>query len=212
MANVKRCVQCGILKDADGFRKYTYSKANNTEGTYRICRTCEAINAAYRRAQQYLKENSYSDINGDVYCRMQEIVTNSEALYETLKERGLRVPAKRPIQQVAKEDPLASITKLMDFYVEEPTTTVDMPVENVPDELQKWLTMSTAEWKDAGISPEYLQETVYESLKAKYRPQTGVNKETFMPMYDDTYKEVLNKILHRFDDYEELCSTESDDA
>ena len=60
--------------------------------------------------------------------------------------------------------------------------------------------------KSVASPPEYLQETVYESLKAKYRPQIGVDKQTYLPIYDDTYKNVLNQILRRFDDYEEAYS------
>jgi hypothetical protein len=86
-----------------------------------------------------------------------------------------------------------------------------VPTQEVPDELQHWLTVDTQEWKKDNISPEYLQETVYESLKAKYRPQVGVNKETFVPIYDDTFKAVLNQILRRFDDYEEECSLDDND-
>ena len=59
-----------------------------------------------------------------------------------------------------------------------------------------------AEWQEESsvlnTSGDHLQ-----SLKAKYRPQTGVDKETYLPIYDDTYREVLNQILRKFDDYEE---------
>ena len=61
------------------------------------------------------------------------------------------------------------------------------------------------------MSPEYLQETVYESLKAKYRPQTGFNRDTGMPIYDDTYKAELNQILRLFDEYEEAVAEEEDE-
>ena len=44
---------------------------------------------------------------------------------------------------------------------------------------------------------------MYESLKAKYRPQLGYDSERGLPIYDDTFKDVLNQILRRFDDYED---------
>ena len=66
-----------------------------------------------------------------------------------------------------------------------------------------WLEQDVNEWVENGLSPEYLQETVYESLKAKYRPQLGYDSERGLPIYDDTFKDVLNQILRRFDDYED---------
>ena len=81
------------------------------------------------------------------------------------------------------------------------TATVAAPTSEVPDELQAWLDADPAEWQAKELSPEYLQETIYESLKAKYRPQISVDRDTYLPIYDDTYKDVLNQILRKFDDY-----------
>jgi hypothetical protein len=124
--------------------------------------------------------------------------------------RGLRVPT-MPVQAQEEE---TSVDKLLSFYATATpqTQSVIAPVviaQNIPDELTEWLNADTATWYAQGISPEYLQETVYESLKAKYRPQIGVDKETYLPMYDDTFKDVLNKILRRFDDYEEEYSNDA---
>ena len=47
MSKVKRCVQCGILKEEDEFRPYTYSKSKGTSGRYRILK---AETISYRRA------------------------------------------------------------------------------------------------------------------------------------------------------------------
>ena len=88
-----------------------------------------------------------------------------------------------------------------------PIKQVDIP-EEVPDELQHWLETDMDEWLEADLSPEFLQETIYESLKAKYRPQKGIDRERFIPIYDDTYRDVLNMILRRFDEYEEKLSAE----
>lgn len=95
----------------------------------------------------------------------------------------------------------------MQFYADPATpitTTVELSEAALPKDLEHWLSVDTSEWRD--MSPEYLQETVYESLKAKYRPQTGVDPNTSLPIYDNTYRDVLNQILRRFDDYEEACS------
>ena len=128
-------------------------------------------------------------------------------LYDMLSARGLRVPTKK-----VPEDPnagvLGTVDKLFAMYGEKPAAatvaaTVVAPTSEVPDELQAWLDADPAEWQAKELSPEYLQETIYESLKAKYRPQIGVDRDTYLPIYDDTYKDVLNQILRKFDDYEE---------
>lgn len=213
MAEVKRCVQCGLLKEEEAFRKYTYSRENNTEGRYRVCKTCEAINTAYRRARQWMTDRH---LEGDAtavvvvagetetYRRLDAVIKKTEKLYAVLESRGLRVPQAVATKQDGEVDCLDS---LLAFYKEETgKSTVAVISADTPDELLHWLNVDKQEWKDNCLSPEYLQETIYESLKAKYRPQTGVNKETFIPVYDDTYKAVLNQILRRFDDYEEECS------
>ncbi len=208
MSEVKRCVQCGLLQEADAFRKYTYSRTNNTEGRYRICRKCEAINTAYRHAKQWESEHpmpSFDDI--DTAQKMHEVVVKTEVLYATLEKRGLRVPT---VKVSARHDAatLDAIDSIMSFYKEDVLVQpVEMSASEVPDELQHWLDEDSQIWKDNDIAPEYLQETVYESLKAKYRPQIGVDKQSYLPIYDDTYKSVLNKILRRFDDYEEEYCT-----
>ena len=76
--------------------------------------------------------------------------------------------------------------------------------------MQVCLDQDPSEWVEKGLSPEYLQETVYESLKAKYRPQLGYDSERGLPIYDDTFKDVLNQILRRFDDYEDSMEAEDD--
>jgi len=199
MSEMKRCVQCGLLKEDTAFRKYTYSRTNDTEGRYRICRSCEAINAAYRRAQSCLANNTGIIIAGSAPDKAQETIDRTEQLYKVLEARGLRVPAPQP--KAKQEDP---VEDLLNFYATESTDTVDHSVD-VPDELKHWLEEDSSVWRANDISPEYLQETIYESLKAKYRPQIGVNKDTYVPIYDDTFKKELNDILRRFDDYEEEC-------
>lgn len=210
MGKVKRCVQCGILKEEDEFRPYTYSKSKGTSGRYRICKSCEAINTAYRRAKTIVETPYSSFDNKELYEKSLHIVDRTDQLYRVLLMRGLRVPT-MPTQAQEEE---TSVDKLLSFYAaaSPAAPSVIAPVviaQNIPDELTEWLNADTSTWYAQGISPEYLQETVYESLKAKYRPQIGVDKETYLPMYDDTFKDVLNKILRRFDDYEEEYSNDA---
>jgi hypothetical protein len=219
MATVKRCVQCGILKEDEEYRKYTYSRTNDTQGRYSRCRSCEATNTAYRRAVAWLSSpeagygrNDFSiDVDYATVNKMRNIVTRTEELYKVLEERGLRVPGKTEVVEVD------TIGQLMDFYkvpdkVTVAVSTVQGTPLGVPDDLDYWLKSDAAKWNELGLSPEYLQETIYESLKAKYRPQVGVDKDTYLPVYDNTYKKVLNDILRKFDDFEEACNNSDEPA
>ena len=78
-------------------------------------------------------------------------------------------------------------------------------VPDIPAELSHWLTEPLTE------EPEYYQDEVYEQLKAKFRPQTKIDPDTMLPVYDDTYKLVLDKILERFDNYEDAYYDGEDD-
>lgn len=216
-AALKRCKQCGMLKDADDFRQYTYSKTKGTTGRYRICRACENINTTYRRMRAKLDAAGMKNADYVAMYAEQPLidawnqVVRIEELYEMLESQGFSVPAygSSPNQQTTMD---TNIDQLMKFYNAAadgqrviPTDTA-VPQDVVPEDLQVWLDQEPREWAEAGLSPEYLQETVYESLRAKYRPQTGFDKMRGLPIYDDTYKVILNNILRRFDDYEEACS------
>lgn len=220
MSEVKRCTQCGLLKDVNEFRKYKYAADKGTEGRYRTCKSCEAINASYNRLKKKLesfrdpntKELCYSASTKFDFYETTEALERIEGMYALLEGQGLRVPqfgTKR--KDMPEASALEAVDKLSSFYGSiraEVTPHIELPTADVPDELQRWLDADMQDWIDAELSPEYLQETIYESLKAKYRPQISVNKETFMPVYDDTYKTVLNNILRRFDDYEEMMATQ----
>ena len=215
MADMKRCIQCGLLKNVDEFRRYTYAKEKDTDGRYRLCKQCEATNTTYRKICKQLDAfkdpvtggHTFTPSTKETFYRLMHARERIEMLYNMLSARGLRVPTKK-----VPEDPnagvLGTVDKLFAMYGEKPTAatvaaTVVAPTSEVPDELQAWLDADPAEWQAKELSPEYLQETIYESLKAKYRPQIGVDRDTYLPIYDDTYKDVLNQILRKFDDYEE---------
>jgi hypothetical protein len=216
MSQVKRCKQCGLLKEVIQFRSYTYAKKMGTEGKLSICKDCENINTIYKRAMALLNDNReyFKSDNFATDPKMEKAVTDAQKinrLYDTLEARGLHTP--RQSQHAEARDPITdSIEKLQAFYdapvqaQRSNAVTFVVPVlapESIPDDLKYWLDEPFSTWQEKGLDPEYLQETVYESLKAKYRPQIGVNKETYLPVYDDTYKTQLNAILKRFDEYEE---------
>lgn len=228
MANMKRCIQCGLLKSVDDFRKYTYARERNTDGRYRLCKQCEATNTTYRRMCKRMAElNMNAPADAEEYARLSEMRRRIEELYDMLAARGLRVPNRTvevPKKPSAEAKVLRDVDQLFAMYGDAPTnriehvetvqarkSTVVIPEITVPDELQDWLDADPQVWRDRELSPEYLQETIYESLKAKYRPQIDVDRQTFMPIYDDTYKDVLNQILRKFDDYEEQYAGEEED-
>lgn len=193
-----------MLKEETCFRPYTYSRGKSEPSRYRICRDCESINTTYRRAREQLDKGG---LTPDESGALADTITKIMKLYKALEAKGLQVPE----YGVKKKKPAAetAVDKLLAFYGQQPQeqarqSTVDIPTEiDIPEDLNIWLTQDVNEWVEKGLSPEYLQETVYESLKAKYRPQLGYDPERGLPIYDDTFKEVLNQILRRFDDYED---------
>ena len=209
MGQMKRCKQCGILKSIEEFRKYPYAKENSTEGHFSTCRTCENMNSTYRRLTKIVSpdEKTLDDI------------AKINQVYAVLESRGLHtpriaVPTRRDTNTL--ETTVEEITR---FYANNishqietvvDTIPVTKDISNIPDDLRYWLDTPFEVWREKGLDPEYLQETVYESLKAKYRPQIGVNQKTFLPLYDNTFQIELNAILRRFDDYEEESAGKQD--
>jgi hypothetical protein len=74
---------------------------------------------------------------------------------------------------------------------------------DTPEDLKTWLETPFETWREQSLTPEYLNEIVYPTLKAQYRPETGWDAVKLVQTYDDTYKQVLNQISQRFWDYED---------
>lgn len=185
MANAKVCKQCGELKPIEQFRKYY----GNRKGHYTICKTCEKINS---RAK-YLRRKGEC-MNWDEEAELAKI----EKLYEVQRAAGLQPPHDslgRKVPLVESLDDMISKYEQQAEVVKDVVQAVNAP--DIPAELSKWLTEPLTE------EPEYYQEEVYEQLKAKFRPKTKIDQDTMLPVYDDTYKPVLDKILERFDAYED---------
>lgn len=201
-----------MLKEETCFRPYTHSRGKSEPSRYRICRDCESINTTYRRTREQLDKGGLSLAESS---QLSETVSKILQLYRALEAKGLQVPE----YGVKKKKSAAetAVDKLLAFYGQQPQeqarqSTVDIPTEiDIPEDLNIWLTQDVNEWIENGLSPEYLQETVYESLKAKYRPQLGYDPERGLPIYDDTFKDVLNQILRRFDDYEDSMEEDVDE-
>ena len=183
--NAKVCKQCGELKPIEQFRKYYGGR----KGTYTICKTCEKINS---RAK-YLT-NKGEAINYQEEAELNKI----HRLWDAQRAAGLQPPHVSPGRTI----PLAeSLDDMISKYEQQAEVIKDVvqSVESVdiPIELSKWLTATLTE------EPEYYQDDVYEQLKRTYRPKVSIDKATMLPVYDDTYKPVLDKILERFDTYED---------
>lgn len=176
--NAKTCKQCGELKPIEQFRKYYGGR----KGHYNTCKLCEKINARYK----YLR-NKGDSMTFEEGAELDKI----ERLYEAQRNAGLRPPnigeSKAPL--------VDSLDDMIAKYSAPPTVPSDMQLEG-PHDLTVWLTCELTE------EPDYYLDEVYESLKAKYRPTRHIDSSTMQPVYDDTYKDTLDKILGRFYEYE----------
>lgn len=171
------CKQCGEAKAAtdENFRRYYAGR----KGRYKTCKACESINNRYK----YLlakQEPTESEVN-----EMQRIAK----LYDLLQQRGLNVPNIGEGRRVSVEPVLDELLTKNAQIVETMQRVGELPkheepqIDEVPEELQKWLTDELGD-----NTPEHLIDTVYEDLREKYLK---------------THKPVLEKILSRFYEYED---------
>jgi len=184
MQNVRRCKQCGEVKQlsSDFFRKYY---GENARGFYRVCKVCESINNRYK----YLTGKGDAATQADL-----EEIKRIEELYDTLRELGLEPPrygagttstVYSVVEELLKRKQQQAANKKKQFGVE----------ASVPTELAEWLSKPLTE------EPEYYED-VYFKLREKYMPVVGTNPDA-TPKYDETYKDILEAILERFDEYED---------
>lgn len=185
MQNVRRCKQCGEVKQlsSEFFRPY-YGK--NARGFYRVCKTCESINNRYK----YLTGKGDAATQADL-----EEIKHIEELYDTLRELGLEPPrygagTTSTVYSVVEE----LLQKKVNQIAERKEQLGEVGAET-PTELLDWLTRPLTE------EPEYYED-VYFKLREKYMPVVGVNSEG-VQQYDETHKEVMDQILERFDEYED---------
>jgi carboxypeptidase C (cathepsin A) len=179
MQNVRRCKQCGEVKQlsSEFFRKYY---GENARGFYRVCKVCESINNRYK----YLTGKGDAATQADL-----EEIARIEELYNTLRELGLEPP-----RYGARTS--STVYSVVEELLKRKQQAVDRKKQfGVPTELLDWLTRPLTE------EPEYYED-VYFKLREKYTPVIGVNSEG-VQQYDETYKEILDQILERFDEYED---------
>lgn len=204
MDDFKQCKQCGKMLPTSMFRKYYGGR----KGSYKYCLTCEKIN---NREKYLMKKATFT-------AEETEELDMIHKLWQIQRMNGLQPPHdNRNKASVADkvEDLLADYeaTQVASSKSTDPRAaahefdyTEIMAGDNtIPAELSKWLTVELTE------EPDYYQDTIYEQLKDKYRPVIEINQDTLMPVYDDTYKQVLNLILERFDDYEDNYDWDKED-
>lgn len=193
--NAKVCKQCGELKPIEQYRKYYGGR----KGHYNTCKVCEKINARFK----YL---SNKPVRTDAeHAEIGKI----EHLYAVQRAAGLQPPRKdaernKPLvdsldDMIAKYKPTAPTHLDANWVVTGEQTPVSMPAD-----LHLWLQCELTE------EPDYYLDEVYEELKAKYRPQLRIDTATMQPVYDNTYKDVLDTILSRFYDYEDTYYDKED--
>lgn len=184
--DVKTCKQCGELKPLNQFRQYYGGR----RGTYKMCKACERINSR----EKYLSSKEVRSTEEEAE------LAKIHALYDCQIKVGLQPPVKQGRRKPLSEDLNDMIQKYaaMSVKVKEATVSMDeLELTDTPAELLRWLT------EKLDKEPDYYLDEVYESLTATYRPCTGIDRNTMMPEYDNTYKEVLDRILDRFNEYED---------
>lgn len=149
---------------------------NGSGGTYKICKDCEKLNSRVK----YLERKGDKATEAD-----KKDLALLYQIYELQRACGLKPPQRR-------RDASSKLQSIVDALEVQASAK-----QSAPDELLMWLTA------DLTGSPEYYLDTVYEQLKAKYRPLLRIDNETLEPVYDNTHFETLDKILGRFMDYED---------
>ena len=221
----KKCQQCGCILPEESF-KVKYIRKDESKARANYCRQCELDTKTYYELQAKMDKRTCS-------VREEEVLHTFVSVFKKQESQGLRTPLSRSANSgriAAPRD--AHIKELEQRYTEtrsaeaelycsniipnkptkepvycpEPDSTVENnPIEYIPEALQPWLTDSFESWYNNTLTPDYVNEVVYPMLKAEFRPEIGVDKVTALPVYDDTYKEILNTISTRFWEYEDWC-------
>ena len=172
----KVCKQCGVLKPLTEYRKYYAGR----KGCYKTCKLCDKINS---RAKYLTAKGDKRD------ARETAELDKIHELYDVQRAAGLNPPSVKGKRAPVFED----LDAMISSYSTKATSDQDVTI--APPDLTKWLVCELTE------EPDYYLDNIYEGLKTTYRPQVGMNGT--MPVYDDKYKPVLDKILNRLYDYED---------
>ena len=172
------CKQCGELRPSDQFRSYYAGR----KGRYTTCKLCEKINSR----EKYLSHKP--ELNES---EVEELAKINE-LYVVQRAVGLRPPGTSNGRTIP-------LNESLDDMISKYAVTASAVPDNLtaPAELLQWLTAELTK------EPDFYLDSIYETMRTKYRPQLSVDTDTMLPVYDDTYKAVLDKVLERFNEYED---------
>lgn len=215
----KKCGQCGQILTLDDF-KIKRTRADGSKARSRYCRECEIDTRNYLALVKQQEAGILSPLQESELAKLNRV-------FAILEKQGLSTPLSRSpavpteskksdhleaiLAQYAQELP-AGITpkKLVDSTPVpsgspegSPRQVPTVDTSDIPEDLGRWLTETFESWREASMTPEYLNDVVYPTLKAQYRPETGWDAVKLVQTYDDTYKAVLNKISDRFWEYED---------
>lgn len=185
--DVKTCKQCGELKPINQFRRYYGGR----KGTYKMCKQCERINSR----EKYLTAKGES-MNWEEEAELDRI----HKLYEYQRSLGLQPPNKQTRHASLADELDSMLDKYKDMAAQVGAATGligALSPHEVPYDLMKWLTEPMTQ------EPDYYLDEVYDKLCDTYRPCIGIDKASMMPVYDNKYKAILDRILERFNDYED---------
>jgi hypothetical protein len=184
--HAKTCRQCGELKPLTQFRTYYGGR----KGTYTTCRSCEKINSRLKYLESKESLTPVEQVERDKIHK----------LYKVQLAAGLRPPNRggRRTKIEANLDDMISKYQGISENNQWP--------DDTPYELKKWLL-------DEPLTeePEVYIDEVYEQLCETYMPVISIDRETMIPVRDNTYKMVLDKILQRFYSYEDTYYERDDD-
>lgn len=180
----KICKQCGEIRPLTQFRQYYKGK-----GHYTTCKSCESINT---RAK-YL--NSKEHLSPAETIELKQI----NDLYEIQRGLGLKPPTFKAHKWGSVTEQLPTLLEKYSAKYLEMQQAVKGLVDDgviVPYELARWLT------EPLDKTPEYYED-LFDSLVETYKPVLYVSNEDFAPVYNETYAKVLDRILERFNEYED---------
>lgn len=224
MTKYKRCAQCGCVLPEDSFKIKYVSKKDGRVSRNRFCRACEYDTRNYNRLINSEK------LTADEQCDLTDYVE----VFAALEKRGYSTPLSRNATASVSTAHKSIRDRLSDVLSNEDTAPVNvnptpvlltaqlpMSTNELPADLRKWLEHTAGDelfvqWRDVNLfTTDYLNNVVYPALKAAYRPEVGWDNDKMVPIYDDTYKGILNQISDLFWAYEDWCfanaSGESED-
>lgn len=188
--NLKRCQQCGEIRPIDEFRQYYNRNKTKEPGRYRTCKQCEALNQRYKYLTSKFNKNAITE---EESAEREQI----EQIYDMLREAGLKPPGYTSLQSPKESITHNMLEVAMKRRAEAMADAERQDEDETPPELLEWLDKDLDSYK-----PEYLLETVYEDLKERYMPAVGTNPD-LSERRDERYRNILNRILERFYDYED---------